>query len=215
MTRCNYAATILFDLDDVLADFLSALIERYNLRYDGLLKKDHIMHWDLSKVVKKECGTRIYDFYQEPGLFRYLKPRDHAAEVLERLIDAGLEIVIVSDAPIGHSYDEYLLDKTKITNPADDKRKWISEHLPMIDKNNIIFTSQKWRIMGDILVDDRPDTFNKFRELGRNAILMDQPYNQDIDTLQRARNLLDAEQMIYSYLDMNPINLMKPKEVLR
>ncbi|SEM87540.1 hypothetical protein [Paenibacillus sp. OV219] len=212
MMRRNYVATILFDLDDVLADFLSSLIERYNFRYNDSLMIDDVTQWDLSKVVKKECGSRIYDFYQEPGLFRYLKPKEHATEVLKRLIDTGFEIVIVSDAPAGHSYDDFVLDKTKITNPSDDKRKWISENLPMIDKNNIVFTSQKWRIMGDILVDDRPDTFNKFQELGRNAILMDQPYNQEIDTKQRARNLLEAEQMIYSYLNMNQMN---PKGVLR
>ena len=51
-------------------------------------------------------------------------------------------------------------------------------------------------IAGDLLIDDKPDTFLEFQKRGRDVILMDMPYNRNIHTKWRARNLMEAEEMI-------------------
>jgi len=193
----RYKATLLFDLDDVLADFLTALLREYNERYHDRLTLDGVTEWDLSRAVKPECGRKVYDLFQKPGLFRHLAPKPHAPEVLQRLVNRGFEIVIVSDSPPGHAYCDYLQDPTRVSNPTDDKRKWLREHLPMVDVHNLVITGQKWRVAGDLLIDDKPQTCETFAARGRRCILMDQPYNRHVAAALRARDLLEAEAMIY------------------
>jgi 5'(3')-deoxyribonucleotidase len=115
------------------------------------------------------------------------------------------EVFVVSDVPRGTAHGEqiHLSDKkldVPYSNPSDDKRAWLKENFPNLPKENIIFCSCKWMVVGDILVDDKPDTFLAFRERGRDVILMDMPYNRHIDTKWRAANLKEAEEMIAEIL---------------
>jgi 5'(3')-deoxyribonucleotidase len=55
-------------------------------------------------------------------------------------------------------------------------------------------------VYGDVLVDDKPGTFSIFEKLGRDIVLMDAPYNQDIKTKYRAFNLEQVEEMIHDIL---------------
>jgi 5'(3')-deoxyribonucleotidase len=197
MNKTSYIATILFDMDDVLADFGEAWLKTYNQKYNDTLTVNDLTDWDTSKVVKTECGMDIYELLKTPGIFRYIKPSKNSVEVISRLIENNFEIVIVSDSPEGHSHSDYIQDETNVSNPADDKRAWLREHFPMIPSKNVVFTSQKYRVYGHCLVDDKPATFEIFESLERDCILIDQPYNRYIKTDKRANNLLEAEKMIY------------------
>ncbi|QST02760.1 hypothetical protein IMZ31_19615 (plasmid) [Pontibacillus sp. ALD_SL1] len=66
----------------------------------------------------------------------------------------------------------------------------------MIDQKKIIFCSEKHRIRGDVLIDDKPQTFLAHRALGMECLLVDQPYNRHIDTSYRYHSLLEAEDRI-------------------
>jgi len=55
-------------------------------------------------------------------------------------------------------------------------------------------------VFGDILVDDKPKTFEQFITLGRDAILMNMPYNRPINTKWRTNNLKEEEEMLYHLL---------------
>ncbi|MGM9927447.1 MAG: hypothetical protein ACI35P_05790 [Bacillus sp. (in: firmicutes)] len=195
----NYIGTLLIDMDDVLADFGEAWLQLYNELYDDNLSKSSITQWDLAPLVKPECGHKIYDLMKHPGLFRYLKPMPYAQEVVQRLHDARYNIMIVSDSPMGHAFCDYQKNSSLIANPADDKRAWLLEYFPMIPKQNVIFGSQKYYVRGDVLIDDKPETYEICTALGQDVILMDQPYNKHIPAKMRAHNLLEVEQFIYRH----------------
>jgi 5'(3')-deoxyribonucleotidase len=199
----EYVGTILFDMDEVLAQFMPAWMGIYNNAYGDNLQVEQINDWDTTKFVKPECGQNIYELLKVPGLFRYLKPAPHSQEVLQRLVDKGYDVVVVSDSPQGDAHCDFTLDDTKVGNPADDKRKWLQEHFPMIDKKNVVFTAQKWRVMGDVLVDDKPETYEIFNAKGRDCLLVDMPYNRYIQTDLRVGNLLEAEKWIYDKFETN------------
>jgi len=188
---------ILVDMDEVLADFIDAWLTLYNQDYDDNLTIEDLKSWKTSLYVKPACGEKIYDYFKKPGLFRHLKVRPYAQEFIQNLLDNNYTVLIVSDSPEGNSYCDYTEDTTRIGNPADDKRKWLAEHFPMIPSSHIIFTSQKWYVQGDVLVDDKPATYQEFEKRGRLSILVDQPYNKDIVTKRRAKDLKEAEQLIY------------------
>lgn len=194
----NFKATILVDMDEVIADLIPEWFSLYNKLFNDNITIKIATEWDTAKIVKPECGTKIYELLKTPGLFRYLKPKPHSQEVIQRLIDNGFEIVIVSDSPMGHSHSEFSVEQFKFGNPTDDKRAWLQENFPMIPSKNVVFTSQKWRVYGDILIDDKPETYEIFEQLNRKVILIDQPYNKYINSNFRTKNLLEAEKIIYS-----------------
>lgn len=196
MQETAYRGTILLDMDDVLAKFDQHLLDLYNAKYSDNLSPEDMHDWDMSKYVKKECGQGIYDLMRTPGFFRQLEVKDHAVEVVTRLIEKKFNILIVSDAPKGYGHDDYKKNHIH-ANPADDKRDWLAAHFPMIPQSNIFLGSQKFYIRGDVLIDDKPDTFLKFQQLGLECFLMDRPYNRHIQTEKRVKNLLEAEEMIY------------------
>ncbi|WP_050614979.1 5' nucleotidase, NT5C type [Bacillus testis] len=200
VTGKNFRATIMLDMDDVLAQLGAAWIDIYNERYEDQLTTQHMTEWDTSLIVKPECGKKVYELLREPGMFRYLQPTPYSQEVVRRLVERQYNILIVSDAPRGHAHCEFKANPDFVANPADDKRAWLLEHFPMIPQENVFFGSQKYYVRGDILVDDKPATHDMFTALGLPVILMDQPYNQHIKAKWRAKNMLEAEEMIYRVL---------------
>lgn len=188
--------TVLVDMDEVLADLIGSWIKVYNDLYDDNLTHKDVTQWDTTLIVKKECGTKIFDLLRTPGLFRYLEVRPYAQEFIQNLVDKGVRVLVVSDSPIGDAHSDYTNNSERISNPADDKRKWMAEHFPMIPTSQIIFTSQKWFVHGDVIVDDKPATFEEFQKRGRHAVLVDQPFNQHIQTPYRAIDMVQAEQMV-------------------
>ena len=192
--------TILLDMDEVIAEMAIHWLHIYNEKYDDNLTVADLLEWDTSKVVKPECGMKIYDLLKHPGLFRYLKPNPYAVQMVKNFHKKGYETLIVSDAPRGHAHCEYQ-ENLVPSNPADDKRAWLEEHFPMISQRNVIFASKKQYVRGDLLIDDKPDTFLTFQKLNLHCILMDQPYNRMIRTKYRAKTLLEAEEMAYDILE--------------
>lgn len=189
--------TILVDMDEVLADLIPSWLSHYNKDYNHNLTPEDLKEWDTTQFVKPECGTKIYDYLKTPGLFRNLTVRPYAQEFIQNLMDNDYRVLIVSDSPAGHAYCDYASDSKSVSNPADDKRRWLAEHFPMIDSKNIIFTGQKWFVKGDVIVDDKPATFLEFQKRNRNAVLIDQPYNRSITTTHRALDLRQAESKVY------------------
>lgn len=190
----NFKGILKFDMDDVLAQFDIGFLSVYNEKYNDNLCPSDMFTWDMTKYVKKECGTAVYELMKHPGLFRYLQPTPYSQDVIERLHKKGFLILIVSDSPRGHAHNEAI--SCDSTNPADDKRAWLEEYFPMIPSNCIFFGSQKMFVTGDVLIDDKPETFHYHEQIGMECILMDRPYNREFDTTKRAYNLLEVEKII-------------------
>ncbi|MGF9891826.1 hypothetical protein ABEX78_24490 [Priestia megaterium] len=197
---------ILLDIDDTIAAFGPFYWNLHNTVFDDNVNYFDVNDWNLDKFSKR--GPDAYKLFKYPGLFRNLPPMPYAKEFVEELRKIG-EVIVVSDSPSGTSYKEKVdLDcigeDHKIdfphSNPADDKRAWLKEHFDF-KKEDIIFTSRKELVMGDILIDDKPATYDTFKELNRNIILMDAPYNRHIQTDWRAKDLNQAIEKVHKMLE--------------
>ena len=54
------------DLDEVLADFMTAFISNYNVRFNANLKKEEFLYFDLTKNIKatkEELFILFQEFY--------------------------------------------------------------------------------------------------------------------------------------------------------
>ncbi|WLD93243.1 5'(3')-deoxyribonucleotidase [Alkalihalobacillus sp. AL-G] len=174
--------TLLIDMDSVICDLMTEWHSRYNQEYDDTLSVQDLKCWNSEKYVKDECGTKIYDYLDEPGIFIKLEPLPHAIEVLSRL----------------HEKHEILIVTTSRTYAYTEKEKWVEKHLPFIGKRNLIFTHRKEMIRGDILFDDAPHNLTAFQHTGRTAIAMDYPYNREVD-VERVSNWLEFEGWLEAY----------------
>lgn len=186
---------ILVDIDDTLNDFAPSYWKMYNDRYGENQDYLQVDSWNLQDYVRKDVDA--YGLLKQPGFFRHLPVKKYAKQFMRNMFQK-YHVYIVTDSPAGTSYCEQ--EENLFANPADDKRKWVADHFPYFPQDQIIICAHKWMVQGDVLVDDKPATFEKFQALGRNCILMDMPYNRHIQTNWRARDLQEAEIMIEEML---------------
>lgn len=187
--------TVLLDMDDTINYCSEKIWSVYNEKYNDNVNLEDVDIWDISRFATKMKDPSI--LFSEPGFFRDLKPMPYAIEFVKKLMK-NYNVYLVTDSPEGTGTDA--AKHRGFSNPLDDKREWVKEYLPFFPISNIIACSQKWLVKGDVLVDDKPSTFKKYRELGRLCILMDAPYNRYIDTKWRVHNLKEAEEMINKIL---------------
>lgn len=174
--------TILIDMDSVICDLMSEWHRRYNEDYEDNLSVENLMCWRSEDYVKSECGEKIYEYLDQPGIFLHLKPLPYAIEVLERL-SLNYDVLIVTSSRT-YAYTE--------------KEQWVEENLPFIGKNNLIFSHRKEMIRGDLLFDDAPHNLIAFKNTGRTAIAMNYPYNASID-VPRVNNWLEFEKWLVTW----------------
>lgn len=175
----NKKVTLLIDQDDVLAEYMRALIATYNERYNTCIKEEDCISWDLYTVFGKEVDTVMH----EPDLFRSLEPTQHALDVFGRLYHSGLfEIYIVTAAH---------------PSTVEAKYEWIAKYLPYFPKNHIIVCSSKFMIKGDYLLDDGMHNIEDFTKAGGKAIVFDRPHNMSkAHNYPRISNWLEFEEYI-------------------
>lgn len=152
---------------------------RYNRDYQDNLSVERLKCWKSEKYVKPECGLKIYDYLEEPGLFLELQPLPDAIEVLTRL----------------HKIYDILIVTSSVTNAFAEKEMWIEKYLPFIGKYNLIFSHRKNMIAGDLLFDDAPHNLIEFSSTGRVAVAMDYPYNRDVH-VPRVGSWLEFEEFL-------------------
>ncbi|HZG72596.1 MAG TPA: hypothetical protein VEY51_13745 [Chondromyces sp.] len=171
--------TLLIDMDSVICDLMTKWHSRYNEDYDDNLTVERLKCWNSEKYVKPECGIKIYNYLNEPGLFLGLDPLPHAIEVLERL----------------HGKYDILIVTSSVSTAFSEKERWVEKHLPFIGKHNLIFSHRKNMIIGDLLFDDAPHNLKEFSSTRRLAVAMDYPYNRDVN-VPRVKGWLEFEQFL-------------------
>jgi 5'(3')-deoxyribonucleotidase len=91
--------TIAFDLDDVLADFISAFLEWHNQRYNTNICIEDVVDYDLTKSLKLknelQARNRVHEFFQSDEYIQ-IKPVEGAVEGIAELSKIYNLIIITS-----------------------------------------------------------------------------------------------------------------------
>lgn len=130
--------TIAIDMDGVLADIESQLIEHYNNAYGANLTKESIQ--GLSEEDAFENRDLLRGILNKDNFFRTLPVMPDAVESLLALQE-NFEIFIVSAA-------------TEFPVSLAEKVAWLGEHFPFIKWENIVLCGSKRIINTDYLIDD-------------------------------------------------------------
>jgi len=184
---------IAIDVDDTVAELVPAWLNAYNDKYSGDgpdLKYDEIAYWTAIPD-KARCGAKVYNLLTS-DLYNNVKPINGACQAVDKLVSAGHEIWFATTAMREH---------------AGAKATWLRRHSFINDIYSpetiapiYIETPDKTRLRADIIVDDKPETVERFPGY---AILYDRPWNQECRTIRRAHNW---EEVLKFIGDIEPLN---------
>lgn len=173
---------ILFDFDDVLNDLSKRWVQELNRRYDMRVRWEDVTAYDLRKSFPGLSDYQLYEPYLDGTLYLDINPVREAQTLINDLSDEH-DLLIVTSNLLGVEavpLYEYLWNGSP-TRTIDYLLQFIGQYYPQIDHQNVIVTCRKDLIDGDVLIDDNPDNLFRFRGV---RILIDKPYNRDLDTVR-------------------------------
>lgn len=162
--------TILLDADGVFVDFVKGFLAVVKQVTGKDFTADQITEFDIPKSLglTREESSAVYSRIQ-PGFCRNLDPIPGAVEAVQRLA-LDNEIFIVT-SPL-----------KALKTWASEREEWIAEHLKFSTKQ-IISTSAKRKVRGDIFVDDRAENcFSWNEENFGPAVIWESPWNRSVAT---------------------------------
>ena len=152
------------DLDSTLNNLTKKWIDTYNEEYNDNLTINDITEWDLSKIVKPECGKKIFDIIHRPGFFyENMEVIEGSQDVTKWLIEKK-------------KYDIYIVT-AYFPNVLMDKFKWLEKYFPHISLKKVIPCNFKNRFNGDFLIDDGGHNIRDFNKANKDSVglLLDLP----------------------------------------
>jgi 5'(3')-deoxyribonucleotidase len=161
------------DLDGVCADYETALRNAYASRrgidpatLPPQTTMDAYSEWGLSPEEYREEHRHAV---VENRLFRVMRPLDGVSEALWSLSDKGVWIRIITHRLFFNGIHEVV---------AADTANWLDEH--NIPYRDLCFIGAKPDVGADLYIDDAPHNVLALRTKGREVIVFDQPYNQQL-----------------------------------
>lgn len=180
--------TILVDMDDTIENLGLAWVEYLNRKYDKNVIWNDIRNWDMQLAYPSLTNVQIYGALEDENLWDAVTVKEDAPHYLKKLIDEKNDVFIVTAA-----WYKTILPKVE---------KCLFKYFPFLKWEQVIVTTNKHLIKGDILVDDNPQNFIGGDYFG---ILFTAPHNLDFDDtdadLIRVDNWKSAYLIIQSYKD--------------
>ena len=165
---------ILVDQDDVLADFDAHFVTRWRAQYphEFCLPPAERAHFYLRDDYPPRLAPQIAGIYTCPGFFRDLPPMPGGIEAVREMIALGHTLRICT-SPI----DDY-------EHCVSEKIQWVERHLGRAFTKNIILTSDKTFVRGDLLIDDKPEIRGAYTPVWEHVVF-DRPYNRCVNGQRR------------------------------
>ena len=91
-----YRLTVLVDLDDTIEDLLGAWVGELNKRFGTCVGYNDIASWEIGSYFPNLTENQIYSPLLEGEFWEKVKIKPGAKEYIERLIDDGHKVVVVT-----------------------------------------------------------------------------------------------------------------------
>ncbi len=140
----------LTDADEVLVDFQTPTLDVME-RVTGVRREPHDFNtWDIFTVLTPEQLEAVFAEIQSPGYCSRLQPLPGAVEGL-REIQKFADVYVVTSPFFGAS------------TWSHERTTWLGDHFG-ISKEDIVHTRAKHLVVGDALLDDKPDNVLSWAE---------------------------------------------------
>ena len=177
---------ILIDMDDTIENLGEAWVAWLNEKYGTNVNWFDIRNWDMQISFPTLTEQQIYEVLNEGAFWDSVTVKQGANEYISKLMEEGHEVFIVTSSWY------------KTVQPKMEK--CLFKYFPFLSWDQVVLTSHKYLVKGDILVDDNPENFVDGDYFG---ILFTAPHNIDFDVydtdLVRVNNWEAAYIVIKSY----------------
>jgi len=156
--------TIMIDADGVLENFSETWVAYLNNKYGTAVSHEDVREWDMTKAFPMLTPEQVLSTERDKELYTNLKPIPGAPEALQKLLNDGHELYVVTNT-------HYKIATEKLEGT-------LFQYYPFLTWKHYIFTHRKQMIKGDVLVDDGVHNL-----VGGDyeKILFSAPYNRDFD----------------------------------
>lgn len=160
-------------MDNVIADFERQIIDTWIKKHPDLpyVKLEDRNTFYGIKQYPEEHHDLVKAIYFEEGFYRNMKPIEGALDAAKDL--AKDHKVFICTSPMTSS--QYC---------TAEKFQWVEYHLGKEWKNKTIITKDKTMIIGDYLIDDKPEVAGAEEPIWEH-IIFDWPWNQHIKNKKR------------------------------
>lgn len=166
---------IIVDMDEVLFQFVEHVLERWNREKGTHFNRDDIDAWHMEETLGAGAYTKITEWLNEPDFFDNLKPIPGAMEGVLSLMNSGHDVVIATTVA------------ADVTHAFDGKRRSLQRWLPEFNLKNLVFTSRKGLLKGDVLIDDGSHNLDDWYKAGNTrGIVMHARWNKEFKHFPRA-----------------------------
>ena len=152
---------IAVDVDDTICNLQEVVVDIFNKRFGSHYTLENFTEYDIMNVLPTQDAIVMKDIYGESGLYNKVKPMPGAQDTLEKLINLGHQVYLVT-AAIPKTYGE--------------KVAFIKRFFPYIDDNHIVAMKHKHMFKTDIMIEDNLQTLLAGQHYYR--ILVNRPWNQ-------------------------------------
>jgi uncharacterized HAD superfamily protein len=187
------------DLDEVLADYLSAVIDFHNASFGSSLKKEDFVSykfWEIWGGTVDEAIDKIYEF-NKTDFFKKIKPVPGSQEVLD-VLKQNHELFVIT---------------SRQQDFANETKAWLDEHFPGVFQG-VHFTN-KYSKSGesrsklsvcdeleiDVLIEDSLDYALECLNEKRKVFLLDYSWNQSTDLPEKISRVDSWPEILNNFSD--------------
>lgn len=151
------------DVDDVICNLQEVVVNLFNKRYGSHYSVEDFTEYDVMNILPTQDAMVLQDMYGETGLYDKVKPMPGAQEALEKLINLGHQVYLVT-AAIPKTYGE--------------KVAFIKRFFPYIDDGHIVAMKHKHMFKCDVMIEDNIQTL--LAKPYYHRICLDRPWNRQV-----------------------------------
>ena len=158
--------TILTDLDDVLWDLLGVWISELNLRNGTHVMPRDIIDWEIAKFFPGLTHEELFEPLHDERIWNRILPIKDAMTYIDQLMSDGHKLRVVTATHFA-------------TAPAKFSR--FLEMFPIFKWEDIVITSDKSLIHGDVMIDDGTHNLEAAAPNIATRLLFNRPHNREYD----------------------------------
>lgn len=180
---------IAVDVDDTICNLQEVVVDLFNKRFNSHYTLNDFTEYDIMNVLPTQDAIVMKDIYGESGLYNKVKPMPGAQDTLEKLINLGHQVYLVT-AAIPKTYGE--------------KVSFIKRFFPYIDDNHIVAMKHKHMFRADIMIEDNLQALLAGQHYHR--ILVNRPWNQSskdwVYGINRCNNWSEIHEVVNKISDL-------------
>lgn len=152
------------DIDNCICNLQEIVTDLFNERNGTNYTLNDFTSYDVMNMLPTEEAIQMQAMYGESGLYDLVKPIPGAQEALQKLINDGHQVYLVSDA-IPKTYSE--------------KVEFVHRYFPFIDDAHIVCMKHKWLFKCDVMIED--NLTNLLAKPYYHRICLNWPWNQQAE----------------------------------